>query len=123
MDTTQTTAVSAVQASYGLRASAIITLTTSGTTAKMCAKYRPKCPVVAVTRFPQVARQLQLHRGVVPLYYRQDRVEDWTQDVDARIQYAVDYGKKQGFIKSGDQVVCVTGWRQGSGSSNTMRIM
>merc|ERR1712158_40796 len=41
MDTTQTTAISAVQASYGVRAAAIINLTTSGTTARMLAKYRP----------------------------------------------------------------------------------
>ena len=70
MDTTQTTAISAVQASYGVRAAAIINLTTSGTTARMLAKYRPNCPIVSVTRFPQVARQLQLHRGVIPLLYK-----------------------------------------------------
>merc|ERR1711990_1132975 len=64
MDTTQTTAISAVQASYGVRAAAIINLTASGTTARLLAKYRPNCPIVSVTRFPQVARQLQLHRGV-----------------------------------------------------------
>jgi pyruvate kinase len=34
----------------------------------------------------------------------------------------VDYGKKSGFIKSGDPIVCITGWRQGAGSSNTVRI-
>lgn len=70
MDNTQTIAIAAVQASYGLRAAAIVVLTTSGTTPKMCAKYRPHCPIIAVTRFPQVARQLQLHRGVIPLYYK-----------------------------------------------------
>ena len=54
---------------YSVKAAAIVTLTTSGETAKMCAKYHPRCPIVAVTRFDQVARQLQLHRGVLPLYY------------------------------------------------------
>merc|ERR1711963_289331 len=48
MDTTQATAISAVQASYGVRASAIINLTTSGNTARLCAKYRPPCPIVSV---------------------------------------------------------------------------
>merc|ERR1712088_20941 len=123
MDTTQTTAISAVQASYGVRAAAIINLTTSGTTARMLAKYRPNCPIVSVTRFPQVARQLQLHRGVIPLLYKDDRADDWAKDVDERVQYGVDYGKKYGFIKSGQQVICVTGWRQGAGSSNTVRIL
>ena len=52
-----------------------------------------------------------------------DRGDDWTKDVDERIQYGVDYAKQQGFVKSGQQVICVTGWRQGAGSSNTVRIM
>merc|ERR1711910_191370 len=51
MDNTQATAIAAVQASYGVKAAAIINLTTSGATAKMCAKYHPRCPIVAVTRF------------------------------------------------------------------------
>merc|ERR1712213_86881 len=87
MDTTQATAISAVQASYGVRASAIINLTTSGNTARMLAKYRPHCPIVSVTRCPQVARQLQLHRGVIPLLYKDERAEDWAKDVDERVAY------------------------------------
>merc|ERR1711862_636301 len=66
LDITESTAISAVQASYNVQAAAIITLTTSGDTAIKCAKYRPQCPVVAVSRDNQVARQLQLHRGVSP---------------------------------------------------------
>jgi len=123
MDTTQATAIAAVQASYGVKAAAIINLTSTGATAKLCAKYRPPCPIVSVTRFPQVARQLQLHRGVIPLLYKEERADEWSKDVDERVQYGVDYGKKYGFIQSGQNVVCVTGWRQGAGSSNTVRIM
>ena len=70
MDSTMATAVSAVQASYGVRAAAIVALTTSGTTARSLAKFRPECPIVAVTRNAQVGRQLQLHRGVLPLLYK-----------------------------------------------------
>lgn len=69
MDTTQTTAVAAVQASYSCRAAAIVAITTSGRTAMLCAKYRPHCPIIAVTRFPQVARQMHLHRGIIPIQY------------------------------------------------------
>ena len=49
-------------------------------------------------------------------------MDDWAQDVDARITFAVDFGKKKGFIKGGDYVICITGWRKGAGSSNTVRI-
>merc|ERR1712156_225858 len=123
MDATKTTSVSAVQASYISQAAAIVAITTSGTTAKMCAKFRPHCPIVAVTRFDQVARQLQLHRGVLPLYYTEGRNDDWSKDVDMRVEYGMDFGKKHGFVKSGQTVICVTGWRQGAGASNTIRML
>merc|ERR1711936_619101 len=120
MDATQTTSVSAVQASYISHAAAIVAITTSGLTAKICAKFRPQCPIIAVTRYPQVARQMQLHRGILPLFYKEDRLEDWTNDVEERIQFGVDFGKRNGFIKSGNLIVCITGWRKGAGSSNTI---
>jgi pyruvate kinase len=123
MDTTQATAIAAVQASYGVRAAAIVSLTTTGTTAKLCSKYRPQCPIIAVTRFEQVARQLQLHRGVIPLLYEAGRQNEWLMDLEDRIQYGVDFGKKNGFIKSGQSLICIQGWRQGPGSSNSIRIL
>merc|ERR1739846_259995 len=116
MDATKTTSVSAVQASYISQAAAIVAITTSGRTDKICAKFRPQCPIIAVTRFPQVARQMQLHRGILPLFYKEDRLEDWTNDVEERIQFGVDFGKRNGFIKSGNLIVCITGWRKGAGS-------
>merc|ERR1712156_625639 len=39
MDPPQATAIAAVQASYGVKAAAIINLTSTGATAKLCAKY------------------------------------------------------------------------------------
>ena len=57
------------------------------------------------------------------LFLLEPRMENWMQDVEERIQHGVDLGKKSGFIKSGQPIVCITGWRQGSGSSNTVRIV
>lgn len=48
---------------------------------------------------------------------------DWMKDVDERVQFGVKFGKSRGFIKSGDPVVVVTGWKQGSGFTNTLRIV
>jgi len=123
MDVTTTTSISAVQASYNCGAAAIIAITTSGKTATEASRFRPMCPIVAVTRFHQVARQMQLHRGIMPLFYEEPRPEDWLKDVDNRIQFGVDFGKNSGFLKSGDSVICITGWRKGAGSSNTIRIL
>jgi pyruvate kinase len=123
INATQTTSIAAVQASYSIQAAAIVAITTTGRTAKLCAKYRPACPIIAITRFAEVSRQMQIHRGIIPLYYKEGRVEDWTRDVEERIQLGVDLGKKSGFIKSGQTIVCITGWRKGAGSSNCIRIV
>merc|ERR1712045_760944 len=122
-DTTSATSIAAVQASYLTRASAIIGLTTTGRTAHIASKYRAQCPFLAITRSAPAARSMQIFRGVVPLFYPEGRLDDWSADVDERIQYCVDFGKKNGFIKSGDPVICITGWRKGAGSSNTVRIL
>jgi len=122
-DSTNTTAVSAVLASYKCKAAAIIVLTTSGTTSHLVSKYKPHCPILSVTRFPQVARQMQIYRGCIPLFYEKERDPDWMHDVDNRVQFAIEFGKRSNFISSDDNVVVITGWRQGSGATNTVRIM
>merc|ERR1711936_543152 len=53
MDVTTTTSVSAVQASYNVGAAAIIAITTTGKTATEASRFRPMCPIIAVTRFHQ----------------------------------------------------------------------
>lgn len=69
IDATHAVAVASVEASVKCLATAIIVITTSGRSAHLCAKYRPRCPIIAVTRFHQVARQAHLYRGILPLYY------------------------------------------------------
>jgi len=64
-----------------------------------------------------------MYRGCIPILYEEERGNDWTKDVDNRVQLAIDFGKRSKFISSGDQVVVISGWRQGTGSSNTVRIL
>merc|ERR1712142_529910 len=122
-DATHTTAIASVDASFKSMASAIIVLTTTGRSAHLISKYRPRCPMMCVTRFPQVARQSQLFRGVVPVYYTPEAKGEWMDDVNARVEYAVETGKEMGFIKTGDPVVVVTGWQKGAGYTNCMRVL
>ncbi|XP_050419929.1 pyruvate kinase-like isoform X3 [Adelges cooleyi] len=118
-----TTAIAAVDAANKCKAAAIIVLTTSGNSAHLLSKYRPRSPIVAVTRNAQVARQCHIYRGILPLYYNEQPSSDWLKDIDNRVVHAIKFGKARGFIQSGDPVVIVTGWKKGSGYTNTLRIV
>ncbi|KAL3112703.1 hypothetical protein niasHT_013739 [Heterodera trifolii] len=119
----ETIASAAAFAAMSCRASAIILLTTTGKSAQQCSRFRMAMPVLAITRYEQVARQLHLCRGVFPLHYpHMERDAEWTQDVNKRIAYGIGVGKERGFIHNGDFVVVITGWQAGAGSTNTIRL-
>ena len=50
-----------------LNISIIMTMTHSGSTARMISKYRPKATIFALTPFNEIVRQLQLIWGVIPI--------------------------------------------------------
>ncbi|XP_014205931.1 pyruvate kinase isoform X2 [Copidosoma floridanum] len=123
VQSTEALAIAATEAAIKGSASCIIVLTTSGASAHKISKYRPPCPIIAITRYDQVARQSHLFRGILPLYYSKPVVENWLQDVENRVTFGTEFGKSQGFIKTGDNVVVVTGWKTGSGFTNTLRLI
>lgn len=116
-------AIAAAEAASKCRAAAIIVITTSGRSAHLLSKYRPRCPIIAVTRYSQTARQSHLYRGILPLVYEEKPLQDWLKDVDARVEFGLKFGKLRGFVNAKDPVVIVTGWKQGSGFTNTVRIV
>uniref|UniRef100_A0A8C9TKJ1 Pyruvate kinase n=1 Tax=Scleropages formosus TaxID=113540 RepID=A0A8C9TKJ1_SCLFO len=120
-DPTEVTAIGAVESSFKCCAGAIIVLTTSGRSAHLLSRYRPRCPIIAVTRSEKVARQSQLLRGVFPALFRPQPAPVWADDVDNRVSFGMDIGKARGFFKAGDMVIVVTGWSPGSGHTNIMR--
>ena len=48
---------------------------------------------------------------------------EWVDDMDRRINHAVDIAWGRGIVKGGAAVVIVTGWRAGSGFTNTIRVI
>lgn len=121
--TTETCAIAAVSAAYEQGAKAIVVLSTSGTTGRLVSKYRPSVPIMMVTRNGRAARYSHLFRGVYPFIYEKDKVENWQEDVENRLRWAVSEAIELGIIKKGDSIVTVQGWTRGSGHSNTVRIV
>lgn len=122
-DATHTAALSAVEAAMKCHARAIVVITATGRSAALIAKYRPPCVIIAITRFPHTARSLHLHRGVLPILYQAERTAEWINDVDNRINNGLMIAKELRYIDSGDICVLVTGWKAGTGRTNTVRII
>jgi pyruvate kinase len=100
-----------------LGAAAILTATTSGHTARVIAKYRPRCPVIAVTPSDSVIRKLSLSWGVYPLPVA--AMEDTDEMFRLSVQAALDSGR----VKPGDLVVITAGIPMGiAGTTNLIKV-
>ncbi|CAG5102630.1 Oidioi.mRNA.OKI2018_I69.chr1.g391.t1.cds [Oikopleura dioica] len=100
---------SVVEAANKCNAAAIVVLTRTGDSAQRISKYRPACPILAVSRFEQTARQCYLHRGVHPLLYTEPVQSKWEDDIEARVQFAFKSALDRGFVKKDQLALIVTG--------------
>uniref|UniRef100_A0A1I8NXJ6 Pyruvate kinase n=1 Tax=Stomoxys calcitrans TaxID=35570 RepID=A0A1I8NXJ6_STOCA len=123
MDAVHTLSISAVEAAKSTMATAIVVLTTSGRSAHLLAHYRPSCPILAVTRCSRTFKQCYLHRGVIPVLYKDKPNTNWMENVDARIQYALNIGKRMQIINTGDTVLIMSPWKEGAGFANNLRVV
>lgn len=100
-----TTAISfaSCTVSMDLKAAAIITVTMSGFTADMIARYKPDCPIIGCTTDEKVYRQLNLLWGVTPLMIKKERT------TDDLFEEAVFKAKQAGLVQTGDTVVITAG--------------
>ncbi|KAJ8939821.1 hypothetical protein NQ318_014948 [Aromia moschata] len=114
-------AMSAVESALKTNAAAVICLTSSGRTAKLLSRFKPRCPIIAITRYIGVAKQLCIFRGVEPILYLKSFGGNWDKDVAERVQLGVTYGKYIGYIRMGDAVVTVTGSRPECGMPNNIQ--
>jgi pyruvate kinase len=114
---TEAVAQAAITMANHLEAAAIITLTESGFTSRSISKYRPGCPILAVTGSRDVVRKLAMNWGVTALLLEGERVDERS------IRFAVERGREQGFIQRGDVVVATAGISRETGSTNMIRVI
>ena len=100
-----------------LRVRAILTLTESGFTSRQISKYRPRCPILAITSSAQVARRLALNWGI-----RATSAEGLEEDED-RLQHGLAWGKERGFLECGDVVIVTAGISHETGSTSSIRVV
>ncbi|XP_044253143.1 pyruvate kinase-like [Tribolium madens] len=115
--------ISAVEASFKSNAAAIILITTTGRSAKLISSFRPRCPVIALTRFGRIAKQLMIYKGVIPIFYVQNSGDTFKKNVEKMIQLGMTFGKINGYIRMGDAVVVVFGTRNNVGFKNCMEVV
>lgn len=108
----------AVSAALDLGATAILTVTTTGTTARLISRFRPICPIISCTTNEVAWRQMALAWGVVPLM-----AEEIMTNTDDLIHHAVDKACKAGLLNSGDLTVITAGVPLGvSGTTNLLNV-
>jgi pyruvate kinase len=99
-------------------ATAIVTLTTSGRTARLLARLRPAPPIVGLTPAAEVSRQLTLSFGVLPF------VSAKASDAAALQQMVHQALEANGLGAAGSRVVVTAGLPLGvSGATNLVRVL
>ena len=116
-DVTNAISHATVTSAHDLNASAIITVTKSGSTARILSRYRPACVIVGCTTEKHVWRQLALSWGTVPLMIAEEG------NTDDLFEHAVDAAVKNGLVHDGELVVLTAGVPLGiSGTTNLMKV-
>jgi len=95
----------------------MIALTESGFTARSISKYRPRCPIFAVTATPDVVARLSMNWGVTALLFEGERSDE------AMLRFALARGRALGCLASGDVVVATVGIDRKTGSTDTIRVL
>ena len=98
-------------------ASAIITASKSGETARLLSRFRPDTQIIACVLDETTRCQLNVYRGVTPL------LMDYATSTDELISMSVAKAKTAGLVQDGDLVVVTAGVPVGiSGTTNMIKV-
>jgi len=108
---------SACLTAIDIEASAIITVTRSGMSARLLSKYRPEQPILSCVTDEGAARQLSLSWGVYPI------IMPILQSTDELLKVSEELCIVAGYVKSGDLAVITAGLPIGeSGTTNMVKV-
>ena len=111
------TAHAACLTARDVNAAAIVTVSESGTTARLLSKYRPQQPIIACVMREQVQRQLSLSWGITPL------MMSLAHSTDELMEMSTALAKENGYLHNGELAVVTAGVPVGvSGTTNMIKI-
>ena len=111
------TAHAACTTATDIGASAIITASKSGETARLLSRFRPDTQIIACVLDETTRCQLNVYRGVTPL------LMDYATSTDELISMSVAKAKTAGLVQDGDLVVVTAGVPVGiSGTTNMIKV-
>lgn len=117
-DVSDAIAFSAARVAGDVNASCIVCLTSSGSTARRIAKYRPEIPILALSSSKRVENICELFWGVKPLE------ANLTNNVEESIEISKHIILEKEYAKSGDKIVFTLGTPMGvSGTTNLVEVI
>lgn len=113
--------MASIRTAYSSNAKAIFAFSTSGSTARLLARFRPEIPIIAMTPNEKVYHQLALVWGVIPILC--DEVEAHSETIDKAYAWLSEYSLKKGYVRYGDLVVITAGNPFGRAGTTNMMIV
>ena len=100
----------------GVGARMIICGTSTGISARLMGKYRPKAPIMGFSRYPETLRRMALYWGVTPM------LMDFDRDVDNIIRWMMNRVSGHVPLVQGDKLVITSGASMTAGGTNLLRL-
>ena len=117
LDVTDAISRATVTIAHDLDARMIVTVTTSGKTARMISRFRPQCHIMGCTTDPVVFRQLNMSWGVTPLLIATEH------DTFELFDHALEAVEKSDYINKGELAVMTAGVPLGiTGTTNIIKV-
>ena len=116
-EVTEAVAQASITMANHLHAAAIIALTETGFTSRLISKYRPDCPILAVTSSLQVVTRLAMNWGVLAMQYQGNGSDE------DKIAFAVRRARELGYVRANDLLILTAGNSSQAGSTDLIRVI